>query len=608
MSAHQAELSEYARTRDAEAFARIVDAYQGLVYGVCLRMLGNTADAEDAAQECFLALARRAGDVRTSVAGWLHYRATHYCITRQQRESARRAREAEYGRQHAAADNDPTWERIAPAVDQAMLELRPDERDLLIAHFLQRQSQTQIAAELGMSAATVSRRVRDAVEALRAKLAKAGVLATAAPLAPSLLEQLAPPVPAALAENLAKMAIAGPGKVSIGVGWGKLAAVIVAGLLTVGSAIIVQQVRTGGATTGPAPGAATTTILARSETPMPTTNAATQPLDSVLPRIMADPPFLIGPARPQTERAFDHLYFASAATMDQTDVVTAQLMAKLTAARRDARQIDIGPVVFIHRGFGIEDPYTLQIGAVVPAGTPAQAGAAIQHVEPFACVSMVFCGSLYRMDQAAQQLLADTVDLGYTPIGEFRVWYPYFEDNESPNNIMILQCGVSEVDPAPTDEPFSVEELRVQTLETFDILCIDAQAAPGEIPQALSHSASKLVEIAQAGGVKLIVPQVVIYDRAPLGSEPVTMKVGRIVATGTTAPAGGQVQSLGNFHCASALYHGSMADLPKGIERAAAAITARRLTITGQYREYHLDWNAPESSNKVILMMFGVEP
>lgn len=48
----------YARAHDAEAFSRLVEMHEGFVYGTCVRILGDTAAAEDVAQDCFFQLAR----------------------------------------------------------------------------------------------------------------------------------------------------------------------------------------------------------------------------------------------------------------------------------------------------------------------------------------------------------------------------------------------------------------------------------------------------------------------------------------------------------------------------------------------------------------------
>ena len=67
-------LKAFAEKGDDEAFAEVVRRHGPLVYGLCQRVLRNQADAEDAAQAAFLALARQAKEKRTirSTGAWLH--------------------------------------------------------------------------------------------------------------------------------------------------------------------------------------------------------------------------------------------------------------------------------------------------------------------------------------------------------------------------------------------------------------------------------------------------------------------------------------------------------------------------------------------------------
>ncbi len=55
MSEQEANWVEAARQGDKQAFGRLVEAYQGPIYNLTYRMLGNAGEAEDAAQESFLA-------------------------------------------------------------------------------------------------------------------------------------------------------------------------------------------------------------------------------------------------------------------------------------------------------------------------------------------------------------------------------------------------------------------------------------------------------------------------------------------------------------------------------------------------------------------------
>ncbi len=180
-------LQRFAETRDHTAFAEIVHRYAGVVYAACHRVLHNQAMAEEVSQETFFRLMKQPQAVSQSLGAWLHRAATNLAVDAVRSDSARRRRELEYtedaAREHdaAAATDSASWAEISPFVDEALAELPDEDRILLIEHFLRGRPQNELAAEAKTSAATLSRRVRSAVEALQQKLRRRGL--SAAPLA-----------------------------------------------------------------------------------------------------------------------------------------------------------------------------------------------------------------------------------------------------------------------------------------------------------------------------------------------------------------------------------------------------------------------------------------
>ena len=73
-AASDAELIARAQRGDEEAFAALFEAHKRRVYSLCLRMTGDTAEAEDLAQEAFLQLFRKIATFRgeSAFSTWLH--------------------------------------------------------------------------------------------------------------------------------------------------------------------------------------------------------------------------------------------------------------------------------------------------------------------------------------------------------------------------------------------------------------------------------------------------------------------------------------------------------------------------------------------------------
>jgi RNA polymerase sigma factor (sigma-70 family) len=203
-------LSRYAQHRNADAFTALVHRYAGLVYAAALRMTGNPHDAEDLAQECFLQLARHAGAITGSLPAWLHATAVNRARNAR-RDAATRRRHEEQAMAQPSTPAEPSWEDLAPHVDAAIAALPEELRLPLIRHYLQGQSQSEIAAEMQVNQATISRRLTAAIEDLRAQLASTANLSIAPLVLTGLLSHLAPMgVPASLVAGLTKMALAGP--------------------------------------------------------------------------------------------------------------------------------------------------------------------------------------------------------------------------------------------------------------------------------------------------------------------------------------------------------------------------------------------------------------
>ncbi|QDV39198.1 sigma-70 family RNA polymerase sigma factor [Tautonia plasticadhaerens] len=217
-------LTRFARDRDEGAFAALVDRHGPMVLAVCRAATRDPGDAEDAFQATFLTLARRADrfEVRgDSLGGWLH-RVAHRAAARTSAEAARRRaveRQAADAADRRAADPAPLAE-LREAVHLEVGRLPERCRLPVVLCYLEGKTTEEAASALRWGEKTVRRRLGDARELLRSRLARAGVVPTV-----GLLELLRPDAvsaadalarSASVARRAAELSTAGPAAILAG--------------------------------------------------------------------------------------------------------------------------------------------------------------------------------------------------------------------------------------------------------------------------------------------------------------------------------------------------------------------------------------------------------
>lgn len=191
-------LADFFAVRDESAFAEIVRRHQRTVWGVCRRVLANTADAEDAFQATFLVLARRGRTLaeRGSVGGWLYRVAQRVSLKARAMAAKRRRTEAKATRTEVAPEvHSPDADLIA-VIGEELDRLPEKDRLAVIVCDLDGLSRADAAVRLGWNEGTLSARLHRARKRLAEALRQRGVTAPTVVLAALLA---AGPAPAAVA-------------------------------------------------------------------------------------------------------------------------------------------------------------------------------------------------------------------------------------------------------------------------------------------------------------------------------------------------------------------------------------------------------------------------
>ena len=187
MSELERSLLRRLRDRDERAFRELVEAHRDRVYNITFRMLGNRAEAEDVAQEVFIAVFKTIENFReeSKFSTWLYRIAVNHCKNRIKYLARRHDRDREEIDEttHTSGVNGsiggPLPSSPAKALESAQMErlmqdaianLEDDQRIVVVLRDVEDLSIEEICEITGLPDGTVKSRLHRARLVLRKRL------------------------------------------------------------------------------------------------------------------------------------------------------------------------------------------------------------------------------------------------------------------------------------------------------------------------------------------------------------------------------------------------------------------------------------------------------
>ncbi len=154
------------------------------VFAYLFRMTGSASVAEDLAQEVFLTALQKGGQIREPerVRGWLYTVARNaYLASRRAAKTAPVVTLTEPGELPEETDRASHLDFDEERLQQALAELPPDYRVVLMMFYFEELSYREIADQLHLPLGTVMSRLSRAKSQLKSKLLGAAVIAPSVP-------------------------------------------------------------------------------------------------------------------------------------------------------------------------------------------------------------------------------------------------------------------------------------------------------------------------------------------------------------------------------------------------------------------------------------------
>lgn len=171
-----AELIQRILSGESRAFGELVELYQHMVYTVCMRVLRNPEDAQEASQDAFVKAYRNLSGFSGSskFSTWLYTIAYRSAISRARQRRTDTDHLDDLTHQPNAAGTGEALHKkdVRQYLNQALEKLTPEESTILSLHYLDEQSVEEIVTITGLSASNVKVRLFRSRKRLEAVLNK----------------------------------------------------------------------------------------------------------------------------------------------------------------------------------------------------------------------------------------------------------------------------------------------------------------------------------------------------------------------------------------------------------------------------------------------------
>jgi effector-binding domain-containing protein len=152
--------------------------------------------------------------------------------------------------------------------------------------------------------------------------------------------------------------------------------------------------------------------------------------------------YSLSPIRVEQLKSSNYLYISSQATYADVGNVIGKSMGQIS---KDMASLGLsgiaGAPVIVYRGQTMDPsmPFTIDVGFPVTDGTKPAGECKIGHLDAAPAAVTIYTGSMVEFGAAIRDVYSQLIADGHIPADTHRERYLYWEDAQSPNNVVMIE-------------------------------------------------------------------------------------------------------------------------------------------------------------------------